>query len=342
MSYNASFVSALKEALNGLKTVHTVGEEWVSYVGDIPTGGVPYCGQEVNRSTYSALWAYAQAKGLVKSESEWQSLYASQGGNVAFYSSGNGSSTFRMPRLVGYVRGASSQSESGSYVKEGLPNIIGNLKSLNSSSQYNKLTTNSVASGALYVADAETSAGQIAYSTTSSTGGSLGLDASRSNSIYGNSSHVTPETSVVLYGVYAFGEIGNTSALDASTLASALARVESNIANFDSTIENKLGSITSVVDAWSSGTNWYRVYSDGWIEQGGFVSANGNSTNVTFLKAFSNTNYSLVCGYVSSSSGSSVQHREIAIATSRSATGFACQTSSSSYCVGKSWFACGY
>lgn len=282
--HNADFVNALKEALNGLRTVHMVGEEWVSYVGDIPTGGVPYCGQEVNRSTYSALWSYAQAQGLVKSESEWQSWASSHGGNVPYYSSGNGSSTFRMPRLVGYVRGASSQSESGSYVKEGLPNITGDLKSFNSSSQYNKLTTNSVASGSLFVANAETSAGQIGYSTTSSTGGSLGLDASRSSPIYGNSSHVTPETSCVLFGVYAFGEISNVGSLDASTLATGLARVESNVGGLES---NKLDKSTAhIVETWraTDGSSWYRKWSDGLIVQGGRSSSNG--VTVTFPVPF--------------------------------------------------------
>lgn len=251
MSYNASFVNALKEALNGLRTVHMVGEEWVSYVGDIPAGGVPYCGQEVNRSTYSALWAYAQAKGLVKSESEWQSLYNAQGGNVAYYSSGNGSSTFRMPRLVGYVRGASSQSESGSYVKEGLPNITGMAGAMS-----NYLANNLVYNGAFATLSTTKSVASSGITGTPE----VDFDASRSNSIYGNSSHVTPETSVVLYGVYAFGEIGNVDALDALAIASALARVEANMVDKTS---------AHIVESWSDGSLWYRKYSDGWVEQGG-------------------------------------------------------------------------
>lgn len=49
-----------------------------------------------------------------------------------------------------------------------------------------------------------------------------------------------------------------------------------------------------VVTNYVNGTSWYRVWSDGWIEQGGFVSNAPNNTNttVTFLKKFSNTNYS--------------------------------------------------
>lgn len=225
MSYNAQFVSALKEALNGLRTIHSVGEEWCSYIGKIPTGGVPYCGQEVTRSTYSALWSYAQAQGLVKSESEWQAIYSAQGGNVPYYSSGDGSSTFRMPRLVGYVRGASGQSEAGAYVKEGLPNITANVRQVRSTAGQNASST-----GALYWASlSETYPNNAAQKTDYTYGNGLLLDASLSSSVYGSSDHVTPETSVVLFGVYAFGEVSNVDALDAGALASALARVESNL-----------------------------------------------------------------------------------------------------------------
>ena len=40
------------------------------------------------------------------------------------------------------------------------------------------------------------------------------------------------------------------------------------------------------VGSWTSGTSWYRKYSDGWIEQGGRASNNG--TNLTFPTAFTN------------------------------------------------------
>lgn len=48
------------------------------------------------------------------------------------------------------------------------------------------------------------------------------------------------------------------------------------------------------VSKWTSGTSWYRVYSDGWIEQGGNFAGDGaNVTQVTLHKPFSNTNYSV-------------------------------------------------
>ena len=233
---------------------HTVGEEWHSFTGLIPVGGVPYCGQLVTREVYWDLWQYAQTQGLVKTESEWQSIASAQNGNVPYYSTGDGSTTFRMPQVVGYLKGASSQSEAGEYVAEGLPNITGH--------GYDHTTTDytSASSGAFYSKNIADKVTVAAWSgSTSRSARSMAIDASRSSPIYGNSDHVTPETNTVLFGVYAFSNVANVGELDASALATALARVEANVVD---------KSLPHIVEAWSSGTSWYRKYSDGWIEQG--------------------------------------------------------------------------
>lgn len=294
MSYNATFINELKKALNGLRTIHSVGEEWCSYIGKIPVGGVPYCGQEVTRSTYSALWQYAQNQGLVKSESEWQSIYSAQGGNVPFYSSGDGSSTFRMPRLVGYVRGASGQLEAGTYVKEGLPNIEGSFRPQADVAAFRE---NGVVSGAFVKSSISVSGYGAGYSSIGSSPQNLEFDASSSNPIYGNSDHVTPETSTVLFGVYAFGEVSNVDALDAGTLASAVARVESNL-------NTKVDKTSAhIIETWSDGASWYRKYSDGWVEQGGV--AKGMSGTITLFVTMVNTNYSIVANVKNGNDNSS-------------------------------------
>ena len=55
-------------------------------------------------------------------------------------------------------------------------------------------------------------------------------------------------------------------------------------------------NVAVVVQNYKSGTTWYRVWSDGWIEQGGRTSArsaNGDQT-ITYPKAFSDTNYTVI------------------------------------------------
>ena len=44
-----------------------------------------------------------------------------------------------------------------------------------------------------------------------------------------------------------------------------------------------------VVETWSEGTEWYRVWSDGWIEQGG--ESNGGGETLIFKKPFLTANY---------------------------------------------------
>ena len=51
-----------------------------------------------------------------------------------------------------------------------------------------------------------------------------------------------------------------------------------------------------IIETWSEGTEWYCVWSDGWIEQGGttglITSSDGyTATTIQFKKSFINTNY---------------------------------------------------
>ena len=57
-----------------------------------------------------------------------------------------------------------------------------------------------------------------------------------------------------------------------------------------------LESQKHIVETWQSGTSWYRIWSDGWIEQGGKytrASATNWSTTITLFKPYKNTNYNI-------------------------------------------------
>jgi hypothetical protein len=86
-----------------------------------------------------------------------------------------------------------------------------------------------------------------------------------------------------------------------------------------------------VTATYVSGTNWYRVYSDGWIEQGGEIPK--SATSVTLLKSYSNTNYCVLM--IGRNYGSGDQGLGMKTNTNTSFT-----VSSSSYI--RSWYACGY
>ena len=106
-------------------------------------------------------------------------------------------------------------------------------------------------------------------------------------SVYGKSSTVTPAHTTVFPWVCAY-----QSAIPASTAQAAefLETMSSKVDNSD------LSEVVCVVETWRSGTEWYRIWSDGWCEQGGYytntLSSAGNVT-VNFYKEFTDTNYSL-------------------------------------------------
>ena len=58
--------------------------------------------------------------------------------------------------------------------------------------------------------------------------------------------------------------------------------------SFDDSLRNSY-----LVETYVNGTSWYRVYSDGWCEQGGETSTVGTQT-IMLLKKMKNTNYDVV------------------------------------------------
>ena len=92
-----------------------------------------------------------------------------------------------------------------------------------------------------------------------------------------------------------------------------------------------------VVDAYKSGANWYRVWSDGWIEQGGFVAARNGT--VTLLKTMNNNTYTCLCCH----NGSSAKGEGVIHAYNKTTTSFQAGLSiNTSGMDGFSWYACGY
>lgn len=69
-----------------------------------------------------------------------------------------------------------------------------------------------------------------------------------------------------------------------------------------------------VVETFKSGYDWYEVYNDGWVRQGGWVAgvATSETKTITFLKPFADTTYTVYGAYCSDSSANSFTIRVIA------------------------------
>ena len=73
-------------------------------------------------------------------------------------------------------------------------------------------------------------------------------------------------------------------------------RINGLIDKFEEVI-NKLNMIRYIVEEYHSGTQWYKIWSDGWVEQGGYVINLSSNETVNLLKPYNNINYSVLCQY---------------------------------------------
>lgn len=191
-------------AANGLP----VGFEYFTINKNIRTGSLPLLGGLYSRELYADLWSWVQEQpGYLITETEWQAKSQANNGNVPFYSSGDGSTTFRVPSLKCWVKGANGIEEVGSYLEAGLPEISGYFTGITDPNG------NSIESGAF---ESNQTANTLGTGSTRKAN-VIYFNASNSNSIYGNSDEVTPESIIGLYCVIAFSTISNTGNLDIQT-----------------------------------------------------------------------------------------------------------------------------
>lgn len=226
-----------------------------------PDGSIQLNGSTYSRELYSDLWNLIQAKGWYKPEAEWQQIASANGGYCPWYSDGDGSTTFRTPKFAPYQKLAIASGDAGTYYEAGLPNIKGRASgvSLGNPTGAFKQTTameNNIDGTPYYKAS------------------TIVFSAADSNPIYGNSTTVQPESHDWIVCVVAFGTATNVGEVDVANVMSAVGQVQANPV-FQSTAH--------IVETWKSndGFSWYRKYSDGWIEQGGYTTKTTGYAEVT-------------------------------------------------------------
>ena len=259
-----------------------VGFEAFTINPNLQAGWLPLLGGEYSRTAYADLWAWVQTQqGYLIEESAWQAKATANGGNVPFYSKGDGSTTFRVPALKCWVKGASNISEVGGYLVAGLPNIDTNVYIGQDGSGYPNGS-----------ADSTTVGSKVSYPRKTKL-----FRASDYNTIYGTSDTVQPPSIVGLWVVKAYGVVTNVGSTDVANISTGLAQAETRISSLETNKVDKAGNAW-VVESYRNDTQWYRVWSDGWIEQGGNPKNSlwGSSTTINFFKPFADTNYIIVAG----------------------------------------------
>lgn len=321
-----------------------VGFEAFTTNPNLQAGWLPLLGGEYSRTAYPDLWAWVQTQqGYLIEESAWQTKAAANGGNVPFYSKGDGSTTFRVPALKCWVKGASSISEVGGYLAAGLPNITGSTAwAVNGtldiySTQDTPYHQNT---GALSVKKDGKAYGAIGDTGTDSekSNVSVNIDASLSNPIYGSSDTVQPPSIAGLWCVKAYGTVTNVGSTDVANISTGLTQAETRISSLETNKVDKAGNAW-VVESYRNDTKWYRVWSDGWVEQSGSATFGGQSgTTITFFHPFRDTNF-----YMSMSDygggGTSIFYNHISI---RNKAATKCKIyASCGESISINWYACG-
>ena len=106
-----------------------------------------------------------------------------------------------------------------------------------------------------------------------------------------------------------------------------------------------------VTETYTSGTSWYRIWSDGWCEQGGFIhQGTVTSLEITFLKSFKDINYTIVLCPAMNNADTGGDATDLVLLSGdstlnyycgKASTGFRISTYSNANCA-CNWYVCGF
>lgn len=212
-----------------------LGFEYFSINPNVPLGSLPLIGGTYSRTLYKDLWDWVQTQtGYLKTEAEWTILFNRNNGNVPFYSSGDGSTTFRVPSLKCWVKSGSSISEVGSYLEAQYPRI----------EHYHAFGYNSGNNNGRFIATNETktynlpnnvgfrgwngSGGGGGYSSDADSAANANMVTSLSVEVQGNSDTVQPPSIVGLWLVKAFSAISNVGNKDLQSVITRMDEIDAN------------------------------------------------------------------------------------------------------------------
>lgn len=241
---------------------------WEDNRAHIPEGTAPRDGQELSRALFPDAWATAQAKGLVITEAEWQADPLKR----MRWSSGNGTTTFRLPDENGKspgsvgapVRrgdGAKSNGVTGTIQMDAIRNITGAFDYSNTANIIDNAPANKLISGAFKPTG--NAVGKINFTGTGYVAGSgVSFDASLAPGVL-----VADENRMLnatgCYVIKLAGAAFNEGQINALELATEISLLTSRIVSLESDAftENKVATTPwtplTLQNGWSA-LNPYR------------------------------------------------------------------------------------
>ena len=198
---------------------------------------------------------------IFETEANWQTAVTTYGvcGKFVYDSTNN---TVRLPKITGFIEGASGTTTLGDVTGAGLPNITGSTDETGTIGLVSR--TGSTQTGAFKKGE------NRAYAPSGSTsvsGSFLGFDASLSNSIYGNSNTVQPQSTKVLYYIVIANTTKTAIEVDIDEIATDLnGKADTDLSNVANT-----SGLRRLVKSGISGTAWYKIYSEYNAETGNYI-----------------------------------------------------------------------
>lgn len=188
-----------------------VGFEYYVPYSELDSGQLIRDGQIVSRSVYKDLWDFVQKHpSLLLTEEQWQAeLSANEGIVNNYYSSGDGSTTFRLPKAGVIELPVITAENINKFSTDTQRNITGTFKALAWDLSYG---TTGIFTSSNNLLD-RVAPGGSDFGTTD-----YSVDASRSVGTEHTGSEVKPKTITKLAVVQAFGRIINTGTLDINDL----------------------------------------------------------------------------------------------------------------------------
>ncbi len=317
---NIAIAQAKQATINAKEAGLIIGQSVALYCTKdyIPDGCLPCDGGEYTKTQFSNFWNNYLTSSTIRlnicTYTEYQQEVSTYG-QCAKFAVDKSNSKFKVPLIKdgAVIQQALTDSELGKAYNAGLPNITGTVGHVTFDD------TGNIATGVF-------SLSAIGGGNTISGNGNrqnVYFDASNSNSIYGNSNTVQMNAIALRhFVVVANGQI-NQSTMDWSKWASNLqGKLNVDLSNFPKPY---------IKETYVNGNSWYRLWSDGWCEQSGYVN---KDSVVTLLKPYININYTLTFGSTGKSDG-------IPRSTEKSSTSFTYSSAKVANCP-CNWVAKGY
>ena len=247
---------------------------------DVPNGGAWCDGAEYTQAAFPDIYQMLVDGKISSTDYTSFADSISTNGSCGLFALDTATTSFKVPKLNDvYIKTGQEPSAFGA---ESLPNVTGTSPSIGDEADNTAVKY----TGALSLKN-DGSSTRLASLSQNNYPNYIKLDASKISSTYQDSAKVNPDHVVYRAYVVLYSSAAEASVAQAAEFMTALG----GKANTD--LSNISGNIDYIVESYQNGTEWYRIYKSGWVEQGGVIITTGDQQRAfaTFLKEMADTNY---------------------------------------------------